>query len=84
MIITKTKELIIDFRTEPAPHDKLIIMGEEVETVVSYKYLGVNVDDKLNWNVHASSVLSKTNQRMYFVRKLKYFKISGKYVIQIY
>ena len=49
--------------------------GEEVELVSDYKYLGVNLDCKLNWHTQASSVFSKSNKKLYFVRKLCSFNV---------
>ena len=48
-----------------------------MEIVASYKYLGINIDQKLDWHKHNTYILSKMNQRMYFVRKLKEFNISN-------
>ena len=73
--VTKTKELIVDFRKSNERHECVKIEGEEVEQIESYKYLGVHVSDRLDWTQHASSVISKINKRMFFVRKLSYFKI---------
>ena len=73
--VSKTKEMIIDFRIEPEEHASIFIDGQEVERVENYKYLGVNINHKLDWHQHTSNVISKINQRLYFVRKLNYFKI---------
>ena len=73
--VKKTKELVIDFREAANPHVPVTIGDEEVEEVCTYKYLGVTIDSKLDWIAHTSHVYSKVNQRMFFIRKLKYFKI---------
>ena len=73
--VSKTKEIVIDFRKSQHVHPNVIIDGETVEQVENYKYLGVHVNNKLDWTVHTSSVISKINQRMFFVRKLNYFKV---------
>ena len=75
--VKKTKELIIDFRKDTPPKEPLIIKDEEVEIVSTYKYLGITVDDKLNWKTHISNVYSKINQRLYFLRKLKSFHVDN-------
>ena len=41
----------------------------------TYKYFGVTIDDKLNWNAHAKTVLNKLNSRLYFLRKLNSFHV---------
>ena len=61
-----------------------MIGGECVERVSDYKYLGVTVNEKLDWSVHAEKVMSKVNQRMYFVRKLNSFGIDSVLVSLFY
>ena len=82
--IKKTKEMIFDFRRKREDHEQILIDGEAVEVVHTYKYLGVTIDDKLNWQAHASSLLSKCHQRMYFIRKLKYFNIDNTLITLFY
>ena len=73
--VKKTKELIIDFRIKKSPLCPLLVKNEEVEQVETYKYLGGTIDDKLNWNAHAKTVLKKLNSRLYFLRKLNSFHV---------
>ena len=73
--ISKTKELIIDFRLKKDPLLPIIIKDQAVSQVRSYKYLGVTIDDQLKWDKHASNVFKKANKRLYFLRKLRQFKI---------
>jgi len=50
---TKTKEQVVDFRRRkyaPTPN------GETVEVVQDYKYLGVHLDNKLNWAKNTEAV----------------------------
>ena len=74
--MSKTKEIIIDFRHNKDNYFPLTIKGEQVEIVQQYKYLGFIVDDKLNWNEHVTTLCKKINQRMYFLRKLKSFNLN--------
>ena len=73
--VSKTKEVIIDFRKKQNKHLAVEIDNQVVEQVDNYKYLGIHVNNKLDWSVHASQVISKINQRMFFVRKLNYFNV---------
>ena len=52
-----------------------VIKDQGVNIVWSYEYLGVTIDDQLKWDEHASIVFKKANKRLYFLRKLKEFKI---------
>jgi hypothetical protein len=75
--VKKTKEMIFDFRKcTQNMHEKLSISGTDVEQVCSFKYLGVNITNNLNWNEHILNIVSKTNQRMYCLRKLRQFNVS--------
>ena len=82
--VKKTKELIVDFRKNISPPDPIIIKNESVEIVSSYKYLGVTVDNKLNWNQHVSLLHSKASQRLYFLRKLRSFHIDNTLISLFY
>ena len=48
--VKKTKELVIDFRRNRIPPTPLTVNGETIERATTYKYLGVIIDEKLNWN----------------------------------
>ena len=82
--VDKTKEMIVDFRkvkTEIAP---LEINGRPVEQVSRFKFLGTIISDSLKWDDHCSSILSKAQQRMYFLRKLKKFRLNQDILTQFY
>ena len=76
--------MIIDFRTVKDEYNPITINNEKIEVVESYKYLGVLIDNKLKWNLHALSVQSKLNKRMYFMRKLIEFKIDRRLLTIFY
>ena len=46
----KTKELVVDFRRSKTPYQLVCIDGGEMETVQTCKYLGVGLDNKLEWS----------------------------------
>ena len=64
-------------------HESIVIDGQNVEQVQSYKYLGLTIDDSLDWHIQTSNVISKINQRMFFIRKLNAFRID-KYLISLF
>ena len=72
----KTKEMVVDFRRRiqpaPAPTD---IQDAEVEVVFSHRYLGVQLDNKLDWRIHVDTVCKKGQSRLYFLRRLRSFNI---------
>ncbi len=82
--VKKTKELVIDFRVKKEPLLPISIKGENVTIVNQYKYLGIIIDDKLEWDAHSSSVHSKMQQRLFFLRKLNAFNIDCKILYLFY
>ena len=79
-----TKEFIIDFRITKDNVLPLKINGKEIEQVVQYKYLGVIIDNKLNWEPQSSAVYKKINKRMFFLRKLNSFKVDNTLLYLLY
>ena len=69
---SKAKELIIDFRrTKGRDYLPLYIHGNEVECVNDLKFLGVTLSRQLTWSSNTSHLVQKTQQRLFFLRKLK-------------
>ena len=81
--VTKTKELVINFRRAKVNMDPIVIRGQPVE-ITNYKYLGTIIDNKLDWLPNIEACCKKANQRMYFLRKLKQFKIEMKILARFY
>ncbi len=54
--INKTKELVVDYQRNRRPPVPVIIQGEEVERVNSYKYLGVQITKKLDWTHNTNTL----------------------------
>ncbi|KAI3359183.1 hypothetical protein L3Q82_002599 [Scortum barcoo] len=68
--------MVVDFR-RPRPHpEPVIIKGDCVEVVHTYKYLGVQLDDKLDWTANTDALCRKgQSHRLYFLRRLASFNI---------
>ncbi len=67
--VSKTKELIVDFRKRHLrPYTPLMISGIPVERVSCFKYLGVNISEDLTWTTHSQG--KKARQRLYHLRQL--------------
>lgn len=45
--VNKTREM--DFRKKRTASQPLCILGEDVKEVENYKYLGVNINNRLDW-----------------------------------
>ncbi len=75
--MSKTKELIVDFRKrQQQPYTPLMISGTPVERVSSFKYLGVNISEDLTWTTHIQTQVKKARQRLYHLRQLRKFRVS--------
>ncbi len=75
--VSKTKELIMDFRKrQQRPYTPLMISGTPVERVSSFKYLGVNISEDLTWTTHIQTQVKKARQRLYHLRQLRKFRVS--------
>ena len=82
--ITKTKELVIDFRKNKEPLTPVTIHGKEVEIVQSYKYLGVHIDNKLDWSINSDAIYKKGLGRLFFLRKLRSFNVCNRLLLSFY
>eukprot|EP00745_Piridium_sociabile_P003717 TRINITY_DN12164_c1_g1_i2.p1 TRINITY_DN12164_c1_g1~~TRINITY_DN12164_c1_g1_i2.p1 ORF type:complete len:203 (+),score=27.45 TRINITY_DN12164_c1_g1_i2:2-610(+) len=63
--VSKTKEIVIDFRKNKPLYEPLSLMGK-LEIVTSFQFLGTVISDNLCWDKHIMSVVSKAQQRMFF------------------
>ena len=57
--VSKTKELIMDYRKRWAEQAPININGAVVEWVESFKFLGVHITNKLSWSKHTKKVVKR-------------------------
>uniref|UniRef100_A0A9J7X865 Reverse transcriptase domain-containing protein n=1 Tax=Cyprinus carpio carpio TaxID=630221 RepID=A0A9J7X865_CYPCA len=69
--VEKTKEIVVDFRSAHTQHVPLTINGATVERVSSTKFLGVHITEDLSWTDNTAALAKKSQQRLYFLRKLR-------------
>ncbi|XP_033122645.1 adenosine receptor A3-like [Anneissia japonica] len=56
----KTKEVIVDFRRKnKTNHENIVIDNERVEIVEKHKYLGLIIDNELNWESNTKEIRTK-------------------------
>ena len=82
--VAKTKELVVDMRRTKAPVTPVSIQGVNVDIVEDYKYLGVYLDNKLDWAKNTQAVYKKGQSRLYFLRRLRSFNICRKMLRMFY
>jgi hypothetical protein len=71
--VSKTNELIVDYRKRRAEQAPINIDGAVVERVESFKFLGVNITNELSWSKHTKTVLKRTRKNIFPLRRLKRF-----------
>ncbi|KAI3351544.1 hypothetical protein L3Q82_020227 [Scortum barcoo] len=74
-VSSKTKELVVDFRKQRTHLNSVAIRGTEVDIVDSYKYLGVHLDNKLDWTINTDAIYKKGQSCLFFLRRLRSFNV---------
>jgi hypothetical protein len=69
------KTNIMTFATKNMPHCPLTIGYKDkyIEEVVSTKFLGIHLDNHLNWNNHTDQIIPKLSAACYAVRHVYHF-----------
>ncbi|KAI3365877.1 hypothetical protein L3Q82_000862 [Scortum barcoo] len=66
--VSKTKELIVDFRRrQREEHTPISINGTTVERVNSFRFLGVHISEDLTWTHHTDFITKSARQRLFFL-----------------
>ena len=74
--VSKTKELLLSNLRDNPVHDSLIIDGNSVEQVDSFKYLGIVINNKLRFQEHSVEVVKKAQKRLNIMKKLYAMHVS--------
>ncbi|TWW62632.1 hypothetical protein D4764_04G0012790 [Takifugu flavidus] len=53
------------------------ILGTDVDVVESYKYLGVHLNNNLDWTHNTDALVKKGNSRLFLLRRLGSFGVQG-------
>ena len=75
--VSKTNEMCIDFRRNGTVISPIVINGEPVEQVDSFKYLGVMLDEK-------QFRAKKSQQRLHVLRKLRTFYVDPLVLLRVF
>ena len=77
------------YRTVPLPplgrsdHSIVYLQGE-IETVQICKYLGVVLDNNLEWSANTEAVYSRGQSRLFFLRRLRLFNVCTDMICMFY
>jgi hypothetical protein len=63
--VSKTTELIVDYRKRRAEQAPINIDVAVVELAESFKFLGVHITNKLSWSKHTKTVVKKARQHLF-------------------
>ncbi|KAM9459181.1 uncharacterized protein ACWYII_010881 isoform 2-T2 [Salvelinus alpinus] len=65
--------MIVDYRKRRTEHAPILIDGAVVEQVESFKFIGVHINNKLEWSKHTKTVMKRARHSLFPLRKLKRF-----------
>ena len=71
--VSKTKELIVDYRKRRAEQAPINIKGAVVERVESFKFLDVQNTNKLSWPKYTKTVMKRVRRHRFPLMRLKRF-----------
>ena len=64
--VSKTKEIVVDFRKSKSVPSTLIVNNSEVEIVDSFKFLSIHITSNLSWSLHARYMCKKRSTTSIF------------------
>lgn len=70
--ISKTKYMVITLRRNFDRDVNIEIGGSKIDRVAEYKYLGVIIDDCLNFNAHLDYTVKKMNKKLGLLKRLQH------------
>eukprot|EP00061_Rhincodon_typus_P009018 g32160.t1 len=82
--VTKTKQLIIDFRKKGGGHIPTYINRAKMKRVESIKSLGVMITNNLSRTTHIDVTDKKAQQCIFFFRRLRKFSMSIRTLTSFY
>jgi hypothetical protein len=69
--VTKTNEMIVDYRRRRTEHAPILIDGAVVEQIESFKFLGFHITNKLEWSKHTKTVMKRARQSLFPLQETK-------------
>ena len=72
---SRTKEVVIDFRRKAPQTAPVNIQGLDIEIVEEYKYLGVHINNKLDWTHNTDVLYKKGQSHLHLLRRLRSFGV---------
>lgn len=84
--IPKTKELwkIWDFRKHRQDYSPLLINGDRVEMVTTFRFLGTYISADYSWTHNIRALVKKAQQRLHFLSVLRKNNLDTKLLLAFY
>ena len=82
--IVKRGTTVQDFREKRNVYLPLYINGKDVETVGSFKFLGIYISEDLSWTINGNMLVKKAQKRLYFLRMLGKLNLSQHLLLSYY
>ena len=82
--MSKTKEVIVDYKKRRAEQAPINIDGAVVEQVESFKFLRVHITNDLSWSKHNKTVLKRAQQNLFPLMRLKRFGMGPQILKKFY
>jgi hypothetical protein len=78
--INKTQHMVINSNE----YQEIKIDGQQISNTTSYKYLGTQVNDQLNWDAQWNYISPKFNSTLYLIKTLKNISFKKEILITVY
>ena len=75
--VKKTKAMALHMPQKKIIHPIIQINGSNIEFVDNFVFLGITINNKLNWNSHINKVTNKISKTVGILNKLRSFLPSG-------
>jgi hypothetical protein len=72
----KTKQMFFGLTNYMSHQSPLVLRHNSIDTVSSYKLLGVNISDDLRWKDHIDAICAKASKRLHYLSLLRRSAVS--------
>ena len=81
----KNTEITIDFRiTKKTTKSPLTISDQPITLTDSFKFLGTHISNKLTWEYNINTICKKAQQRLFFLRQLRKYRVQQRLLLRFY
>ena len=75
----------MDFRTtKKTTKSPLTISDQPITLTDSFKFLGTHISNKLTWEYNINTICKKAQQRLFFLRQLRKYRVQQRLLLRFY